>query len=173
MEPQRDGCGNGDVFQRGGTHSRQVNIRRPPLWGSSGCESEKPLPVPPLGPPRGDPIFAKSRSLRVRFGLASGSLRVRFGFASGSLRVRFAVASRTHRFFAIFGTPIADSASWGSRMRARSKFSVQTSSVELDFEAKSSTSSRILSIDSPECERGARFRGKIVDVVEDCNPRFS
>ena len=60
-----------------------------------------------------------------------------------------------------------DSASYSSKPRAGAKIELRTSSVELDFNTKSSTSTQIRSTISPECERGAQFQCKIVDVYED------
>ena len=60
-----------------------------------------------------------------------------------------------------------DSASYSAKPRARAKIEVQTWSVELDFDIKSSTSTQIRSTISPECEREAQFQSKIVDVYED------
>ena len=60
-----------------------------------------------------------------------------------------------------------DSASDSSKLRAGAKIELQTSSVELDFNTKSSTSTQILSTISPDCERGTQFRCKIVDVYEE------
>ena len=60
-----------------------------------------------------------------------------------------------------------DSASYSSKPRAGAKIELQTSSVELDFNTKSSTSTQIRSTISPDCERGAQFQCKIVDVYEE------
>ena len=49
-----------------------------------------------------------------------------------------------------------DSASYSAKPRARAKIEVQTWSVELDFNTKSSSSTQILSSISPEGEREAQ-----------------
>ena len=50
-----------------------------------------------------------------------------------------------------------DSASYNSKPRAGAKIELKTSSVELDFNTESSTSTQIASTLSLECQRGPRF----------------